>query len=519
MERAQRSLRTFTEQAWPLVVPAPYVAGWYVDAICQHLEAVVRGEIRRLLITIPPRFTKSTITSVMLPAWIWTTKPETRLLFASYAEGLAVRDATTSRRLLQSTWYQENWANRFALAGDMNLKSRYENDHGGLRLSVGIGGSVTGEGGDILVVDDAHNILSVESDIVRKGVLDWFDQVWSTRANDPRSAAWVIIGQRSHCDDLAGHVLEAGGWEHLNLPMEYEPSERRTSIGWSDPRHDEGALLCPQRMDAATVEQQKRSLGSFGYSAQYAQRPVPAGGGVWKRDWFRFYRRADLPAKFDMVVASWDCAFKDLKTSDFVAGQLWGRRGADFYLLDQTHGRLDFPATLAAIRNLNARARYTVRAVLVEDKANGSACIAVLKREIPGMLAINPEGGKEGRAAAVAPLIEAGNVKLPMAEEEPWIEDTLLEFCMFPAAKHDDRVDACSQALNWLQGKRNPFGDPAFARAIVEANASLAGGSPWRAFGGDPSCDPECGGGATHRDEGLIVGLDGRMIRAKDWLQ
>jgi predicted phage terminase large subunit-like protein len=469
--RCEKSLRAFTEAAWSLVVPSSYIASWYVDAICRHLEAVARGEIRRLLITIPPRCTKSTLTSVMLPAWVWTSKPQTRLLFASYAESLAVRDATMCRRLLQSAWYQENWAGVFRLAGDMNLKHRYENDYGGLRLSVGIGGSVTGEGGDILVIDDPHNIREIESDTVRRGVLDWYDQVWATRGNDPRTAAWIVIGQRTHCDDLIGHLLEMGGWESLCIPMEYEGDRRPTLIGWSDQRRTEGDLLCSARFGPEEVARAKQTLGSFGYSAQYQQRPVPAGGGVWKRNWFRFYRRVELPARFDMVVGSWDCAFKDLKTSDFVCGQLWGQRAADCYLLDQIHARLDFPATLAAIRSLTARSPYRVNAVLVEDKANGSAVLSVLKREIPGMIAVNPEGGKEARAAAVAPMIEAGNVLLPMADEQPWIEDTLLEFVSFPASRHDDRVDATSQALLRLQRKPR--------LAFRPMNGDLTTGSRW----------------------------------------
>jgi predicted phage terminase large subunit-like protein len=513
--KAEKSLRIFSEQAWPIVVPAPYVPGWYVDALCQHFEAVVRGEIKRLLVTIPPRSTKSTVAAVMLPAWVWTTNPCVRMLYASYAESLAVRDATTSRRLLQSTWYQQNWGDRFELAGDMNLKHRYENNHGGLRLSVGIGGSITGEGGDILTIDDAHNIKEIESAVARKGVIDWFGQVWSTRANDPRAAGWIVIGQRSHCDDLPGHLLEMGNWEHLNLPTEFEGDKRVTSIGWSDPRQKEGALLCPARFGPDEAEEAKRTLGSFAYSAQHQQRPVPAGGGVWKKDWFRFYRRADLPVKFDMVAASWDCAFKDLKTSDYVAGQLWGRTGADFYLLDQVHAKLDFPATLAAIRNLNERAKYAVNAVLVEDKANGSAVISVLKREITGMLAINPEGGKEARASAVSPMIEAGNVLLPIADEQPWVEDTLLEFVTFPAAKHDDRVDATSQALLWLQRKKRKF-----SGMFAGVNTSLSVPSYWSGGNyGDESCNPSCGDGRSDRGEDTIVGLDGRRINRADWLE
>jgi predicted phage terminase large subunit-like protein len=430
-----------------LLEAVEFVQGWHIDAIADHLTAVTTGQIRNLLINVPPRHSKSTIVSVMWPAWEWITHPERRWLFASYAESLAVRDNVRCRRLIGSAWYQANWGDRFQLTGDQNTKGRFENDRGGHRVALGAGGSATGEGGDRLIVDDAHNIATVESPEVRRGVLDWFDVVWSTRRNDPKTTARVIIMQRSHCDDLAGHVLEQGGWEHLCIPAEYEGDRRTTSIGWSDPRQAEGELLWPARFGPTEIADVKRQLGSFAYAGQYQQRPVPAGGGVWKRDWFRFYRRADLPPKFDMVVASWDCAFRDVKTSDFVAGQLWGRKAADFYLLDQVHGRFDFPATLQKVRDLNARARWPVNATLVEAAANGVAVIQTLQREIPGLIPISPQGGKESRAAAIAPMIEAGNVLLPMSEEEPWVLDMLLEFVTFPAAKHDDRVDAASQAL------------------------------------------------------------------------
>jgi predicted phage terminase large subunit-like protein len=383
-----------------------------------------------------------------------------------------------ARRLLQSAWFQSNWGHIFQFADDQNQKQRMENNRSGHRIAVGTGGSATGEGGSHLLLDDPHSLENVGSDVVRKGTLDWFDQVWSTRRNDPKTSARVIIMQRSHCDDLAGHVLEQGGWEHLSLPAEYEGAKSTTVIGWSDPRTTEGELLWPERFGPPQIAEAKKTLGSFAYAGQFQQRPVPASGGIWKKDWFRFYRRSDLPETFDMLVASWDCTFKDAKTSDFVAGQLWGRKGANFYLLEQVHARMDFPATLAAIRNLNTRTKHTVNGVLIEDKANGSAIVSTLKQEIPGVLPINPQGGKESRAAAVAPLIEAGNVLLPMLEEQPWIGDTLLEFVMFPAAKNDDRCDAMSQALLWLQAKKSAF-DPEFMRNVIRANAELEAPSYW----------------------------------------
>jgi predicted phage terminase large subunit-like protein len=516
-EHARRSLREFIAAAWPIVEPTPFVAGWHIDALAEHLEAVSRGEIRDLLLLYPPRHTKSLIVSVFWQPWEWINHPGRRWLFAAYAESLAVRDNVRARRLMQSPWYQQNWSSCFQFAGDQNQKHRMENDQGGHRIAIGTGGSATGEGGDRLVIDDPHNLVDVESPVTRRATLDWFDTVWSTRRNDPERSARVIILQRSHCDDLAGHVLEQGGWEYLSLPTEYEGDRRRTSIGWSDPRTTEGELLWPERFGAAAVREAKRTLGSFAFSAQYQQRPVPAAGGIWKRDWFRFYRRADLPAHFAMVVSSWDLSFKDARTSDYVAGQLWGRQGADFYLLDQVHAKLDFPATLDAIRRLNAR--RAPDATLVEDKANGPAVIATLRREIPGILAIDPQGGKESRAAAVAPTIEAGNVYLPLAEEQPWIDDTLAEFCQFPSAKHDDRVDAASQALLWLL-RRRPAMDPALGTLFTRANQALSGNRRWRFGSAD---DPgSLYGQPTRADDDSDdwgIAPNGRRVRISEWLR
>jgi predicted phage terminase large subunit-like protein len=463
------------------VEPAALVPGWHIDAICEHLEAVTRGQIQNLLITVPPRHGKSTMVSVIWPSWEWIEHPERRWLLASYAESLAIRDNVRSRRLIGSNWYQGNWGGNYELSEDVNNRRRMETTHGGHRIALGTGGSATGEGGDRLILDDPHNLADT-GDVVRRGVLDWYDQVWSTRGNDPKTATKVIIMQRFHTEDLAGHVLKQGGWEHLSIAEEYEGGapKPKTVIGWSDPRTTEGELLWPARYGSEAIERVRRTLGSMAYAGQYQQRPLPAGGGVWKQSWFRFYRHSELAAitRFDSVVASWDCAFKDLHNSDYVCGQLWAVRKADFYLLDEIHARLDFPATLAGIRSLCARSKDLIHAVLVEDKANGSAVISVLRREIPGMLAINPEGGKQARAAAVAPLIEAGNVYLPMPDEQPWIEDTLLEFVSFPAAAHDDRVDAASQALHWLQAKRRGL-DTAFLDAVAAANQDLVTGSAY----------------------------------------
>jgi hypothetical protein len=282
-ELARRRLREFVRQAWPIVEPStPFVPGWHIDAIIEHLEAVSRGQIRNLLINVPPRHMKSLLVSVFWPAWEWIRWPERRWLYSSYAASLSIRDSVNCRRLIESPWYQRRWGRVFSLTSDQNTKGRFDNNRTGYRLTASVGGAVTGEGGDRIVCDDAHNVQEAESDSIRKSTVDWFDIVMSTRVNDPRTAAKVVVMQRCHQQDLSGHLLEQGGWEHLCLPAEYEGPPCTTVIGWTDPRTEPGELLWPERFGRPEIDDLKRSLGSYAAAGQLQQRPSPAGGGVFK---------------------------------------------------------------------------------------------------------------------------------------------------------------------------------------------------------------------------------------------
>jgi predicted phage terminase large subunit-like protein len=468
-ELALRSLREFVRQAWLVIEPStPFVPGWHIDAIIEHLEAVTRGEIRNLLINVPPRHMKSLLVSVFWPAWEWIRWPERRWLYSSYAASLSIRDSLKCRRLIESRWYQRLWGDRFALTTDQNTKTRFDNDRSGYRIATSVGGAVTGEGGDRIVCDDPHNVQEAESDPIRKGTTDWYDVVMSTRVNDPRTAAKVVVMQRCHQRDLSGHLLEQRTFEHLCLPAEHEDAGRTTSIGFVDPRTQAGELLWPERFGPKEIEQLKVSLGSYGTAGQLQQRPSPAGGGIFKRHWFRYYqwRGANLPPvlirlpdgttqsieaieapqRVDEQIQSWDCSFKDVQTADYVVGQVWARLGANFLLGDQVRARMDCPATVRAVRDLSDKWPGTI-AKLIEDKANGSAVIQMLNHEIPGLLPVNPQGGKIARAAAVSPLVEAGNVYLPHPDSAPWVNDFIEECVQFPNGAHDDQVDAMTQAL------------------------------------------------------------------------
>lgn len=467
-------LAVYCREAWRVVEPAtPFLPNWHIEAISDHLEAVTFGEIRNLIINIPPRHMKSLTVSVFWPTWTWTFAPATRWLFASYAEALAIRDSLKSRRIIQSEWYQNSWKHVFTLTGDQNQKSRFENSKTGYRLATGVGGIGTGEGGDFIVVDDPHKVKEAESATVREGVLEWWDSTMPTRLNNPKTGAKVIIQQRVHEADLSGHLLEKmkeGGetWELLKIPAEYEPTVSVTGIGFTDPRQEPGELLWENRFDRESIDNLKRSLGSRRAAGQLQQNPAPAEGDIFKRQWWRFWLPAgvnappitvrlsdntiftcpqmSIPGHLSDILQSWDMTFSDNADNAFVVGQVWARHLADKFLLDQVRDRWGLPATLKAVTSLSEK-WPKARLKLVENKANGPAVIQTLRNKVPGMVAINPMGDKVARAEAVAPEAEAGNVYLPHPALFPWVESWILEHTNFPNSAYMDQVDTHSQAL------------------------------------------------------------------------
>jgi len=493
-ERARRSLHEFVVQGWHVLEPeTPFIEGMHVRAICDHLQAITEGRIRNLIINVPPGHAKSLLTAVFWPAWAWIDRPESRWLFASYSAGLSVRDSVRCRRLIESDWYRERWGDRFQLSGDTNMKARFENDRTGVRIATSVGGSATGERGDYVVVDDPHAIEQAESDAERKSAVDWWNGTMATRLNDFATGHKVVIQQRLHECDLTGDLLEKrADYEFLCVPEEFEPERRCVTSIWQDPRQQDGELLWPQKVTQGDIDALKVTLGSYRYAGQFQQRPSPAGGGVFQRHWWRYWRPAHLalppvqvrlpdgticsiaavplPEMFDQLIQSWDMAFKDKVTSDFVVGQVWGALKADRFLLDQRRERLNMPLTKAAVKSMSEK--WPAAGVkLIEDKANGPAVIQELQHDVAGLIAVNPEGGKIARAQAVSPQCESGNVYLPHPAVAPWVDGFIEECATFPNGRNDDQVDSMSQALNRLR-KRRAF-DPEFMKSIMSINAGL----------------------------------------------
>lgn len=477
-EKARRHLKDFIKQAWPIVEPeTQYLHNWHIDCISEYLEAVTAGHIKRLLVNMPPRYMKSLIISIMWPTWEWITYPHYRYLFASYASNLSTEHSVKRRNIIQSDWYQERWGHIYQLTSDQNVKTEYMNDKSGVMVATSFGATAIGKGGNRVMIDDPHNPEEVKSDIQRNGDIAFFDGSLSTRLNNKKQDAIIVVMQRLHELDLSARCMELG-YEHLCLPAE---CEKKTiivmPISKQEISREPNDILWPEREGPKELEQAKIALREYGYAGQYQQHPSPVEGGMLKRFWWRYWQPkganfpavmvrdkdgnylavqpVELPDKWDELIQSWDMSFKDEKAAksgnpDYVAGGVWGKIGADKFLLDQVCAHMDFPQTLSAVLAMTAKWPKT-GAKLVEDKANGPAVIATLKHKVSGLIAVEPEGGKVARVNAVSSQIESGNVYLPHPLYMSWVDPFIEQCAAFPNGRNDDQVDQMSQALTRLE--------------------------------------------------------------------
>ena len=454
----------FVKDAWEHVDSAPFIDSWHVEAVAYHLEATYTGEIQNLLINIPPRTAKSVLVSVLFHPWVWILDPTRRFVFFSYSDDIALRDANKARELIRSEWYQSRWGDRVKLRGGsqgrMGRVSRYENTRGGLRFSSTIGGKGTGEGGHWRIIDDPHNINEDLSDtrLEMQHAWEFVSAVTSTRvANFAEMPREIIVGQRVAEDDVSAHVLLEGTHETLILPEEYEVQEGgkpkpMTCLGWQDPREGEGELLCPALMTPDAAARLKLRLGHRWFP-QFQQRVSDTEGRLFPREHWRFFTQWYATEWFEVLIQSWDMAFKDEKTSSFVAGHIWGKKGAHLYLLDRVYGHMNMPATQAALVALSGK-WPGVHGKLVEARGNGPAVVQTLRHEVPGLILIEPgKSSKYARAQAVAYLQHAGNIVLPARHLAPWVDEYIEHMARFPALPDDD-TDASSQAWSRLMPAR-----------------------------------------------------------------
>lgn len=452
-------LYAFQQLAWPEVEPGPYVDGWHIQEICTHLEAVAYNRIQNLIINVPPGCMKSLLTSVFFPVWAWgIVDPTLKWMFASFDASLSRRDAVRAKDLLNSEWFRARWGDKVAVhkGNKADSASEYYTDKGGMRFSTSVGGKATGWHADIQVVDDPIKPKDTKGGSEATGVKleaarEWWTGTMATRKANPATFRRIIVMQRVHENDLTGVCTSPGSAEkyvHLRLPMEYEQDNPCVTPFGGDRRTQEGELLWEARFPQSQVDTLKDpivGLGPYDYAAQAQQRPAPKEGGVFKHAKYQLFTEYPPGAQW---LQSWDMRFIDSKSrGDFVVGGVWCWERNKYYLVRVYRGRWGLLETITRVKQASEEfPQATLK--LVEAKANGHAVVEALKNELAGLVLVEPEGGKEARANAVAPLFEAGNIYLPHPDlGETWVTEFKAELSKFPMGRFDDQVDMATQAL------------------------------------------------------------------------
>ena len=488
----------YCKTAWNQVAPQKLVWNWHLDALCEHLVYMTMGEIRFLMVSLPPRHTKSLIASVLWPTWDWTHRPTTQFLSASVDDRLALDFSRLSRRVIESPWYENMFGDMFYLLGDENQGRQYRNSLGGSRNATSVQGRVTGSGGDCQILDDAHDAKKVESDATRQAALEWHDNSWRSRLNSPLTAQKLYIGQRTHVNDIYGHVLAQEGkrWVNLSLALEFDPKricityankgagvEPDAKPIFTDPRKIEGEMLDPKRFDADTAKREKAIMSSRAWQAQYQQQPEGMGGLILKRGWWREWRWPEwhplfgddrpLPEFFE-IIQVWDTAFEEDEEADFSARTTWGifnyvESEKDEYgntkagiqrtsamLLDMLEERLEYPELRKAA--IQANDDFAPDWVLVEKKASGHSLIQELRRKRVPIKAVGLSGSGGGRSRRQGDLIARAHEASLMLEKgciwhppRSWAIKVIDHCAEFPNGDHDDICSTVVIALQYMR--------------------------------------------------------------------
>lgn len=438
--------RTFRE----LNAGDDFIPALYTRALCFKLEQVLDGEVKRLLVAMPPRHLKSHCASICLTTWALARDPTLRIICASHSADLAESFSGQARRLIEAPWHRAAFP---ALRLDPKKASAQElrTTQNGFRIATSVGGSLTGKGGDIIIVDDPLKAEDAHSEVKREAVHCWFTGTVTSRLDDPASGAMIVVAQRLHQDDLIGRLAQTGDWEFLELPAIATADQTlllAPGLKWT---HSRGEPLHPERLSKAALETIRRDLGTAAFEAQYQQRPAPPGGNLIKTEWFGTYGPMRRNA-YEAIIQSWDTAAVPGETNDWCVCTTWGLLGRHIDLLDVHRAQHLFPDLEQEVQGLSARWKPSL--IVIEQAHSGLSLIQNLRRvglrEVAGL---RPKGDKVGRMSTQSAKLEAGEVRLPA--KAPWLEAFLAEVSAFPHGKHDDQVDSMSQALRTLDNRNH----------------------------------------------------------------
>lgn len=482
-QQLSSSLHKFFKTAWLQIEGnKPLIDGWHIQAVCEHLEAALRGQIKKLLISVPPRTSKTTVISIAWPAFSWITNPSLKFLFSSYAQKISWEHSRLCKLLIESPWYRERWGHIVRLSKDQATKGHFTNTAMGHRIATSVDAGGTALGGDVLVMDDPND--AGESEVTSTATNDWVSRVWPSRLNPGSLGVNVLVQQRTREMDVSGFLLSRDNdWVKLILPMEFEESRRSKTIIlpstkgkiWQDPRKKEGELLCPQYLSLKDIQNKKMELGEYNYAGQYQQRPSPEAGGIIRRDSFKVWDKESLP-EISYVLQSWDTALTDRKSSSYSACTTWGvfrdAEGIDnVMLLTAWRDRTSYPNIVKRAARLYGNYldineeviapdyRREPDRLLVEAKASGMPLVSdLVSKGIPAT-GFNPDefGDKIRRVHLITSFIECGRIWVTSEVNSKKLlkdHEMLVHMCtLFPNSESRDLVDTMTQAILYLSKK------------------------------------------------------------------
>lgn len=446
----RKDFSSFIHKTFSTINPGmEYLPNWHIELIAEKLEAVRNGKIKRLIINMPPRALKSVCVSVAWPAWLLGQDPRVRIMVASYSQILSIKHSMDCRFVVASDWYKKIFP-KTNLSKKHNQKSKFMTTEHGFRFSTSVGGSATGEGGDILIIDDPHNPSHINSPKMRTKVTEWFEQTFSTRLNSRSKGSIILVMQRLHEEDLSGYLTSSAPdiWEVLKIPA-ICTQEQELHINNRIIKLQVGDILHRCRDDKETLSRIEKEVGLHNFAAQFLQEPFPASSAMLNLSDIAFYDQK--PDNVEYYAQSWDTAIKVSDSSDYSVCTTWAVNSGGYHLVNVTRMKLDYPSLKNTAEKLSAR--YRPQFILIEDKASGQSLIQDIRRSLPyRIIPQKPRLDKITRFASVVPMFQDGTVMLPKSAS--WMQSFISEVTKFPNSKHDDIVDSVSQFLNFMKDQR-----------------------------------------------------------------
>ena len=448
----------FTVRASRIVNGCELEPNWHIDAIAYKLTQVERGDVKRLILCMPPRYLKTYLVSICFTAWILGRNPQAKIICASYAAPLAEKFSSDTLLLMQSSWYR-----RIFPATVLNPKKQgreeFATTAGGYRLATSVGGTITGRGADLIIIDDPLKASEAHSPTARQSSITWYNSTIQSRLNKPMEGRIIVVSQRLHAEDLPGSLLEAGGWDDLIIPAIADKDRYYNLLdGAPSARCKGGRVLQPGRHDRASLDQLRKEMGERDFEAQYNQRPLPPGGATFKAAWLERYDAAPSPAMVQGVFQSWDTAYEGGATNDYSVCTTWAVRGDQTYLLDVWRDRPQFWELEKKLVEL--RQNWGASLVIVEKAGSGISLLQNLRdgRGCEWLQSVSPASPKISRAEQQTHKFEQRRIHLP--RDAPWLAAYENELLAFPHGKHDDQVDSTVQFLGaWDSGKLLKYAD------------------------------------------------------------